>query len=424
MWFLLDLELERVDRTFNWGMLTWEVRMSSPWPKTVRDRWFFIVLGLSAVAVLLLFSAWLKVLLFAGTTVVVTWPIYARVRRLSRGSDFLGALLMTALLVVLIAGPFGALLYLFVHEGVELVEQGAASLSGGQLERWLNFLEQTEVWVQAELMLSEWFATEPDWVGAVVAPARDALVVALNSIGVGLPALIHGLLDGGVDVLVFLLSVVTLYMEGPRVLRAAQRLFPLEDGYEERLFRVFREFANNMVIGSLATAVLQGVVAGVGYAFAGTGRVIFFATLTGVFSFVPVVGTALIWVPLTIYVGLAHGLSWALFLVFWSVALTGTVDNLVKPLFLRGGSDIHPLLIFLAVFGGMSWLGLAGVFVGPVVVAFFLTLYTIYCEDFLGIMEVERDQGGPSLWSRLRVKWRGVVESDGPEEESEPFSNP
>ena len=261
-------------------------------------------------------------------------------------------------------------------------------------------------------MLRDWFATEPDWIGAVVAPARDALVVALNSIGVGLPALIHGLLDGSVDLLVFLLSVVTLYMEGPRVLRASQRLFPLEDGYEERLFSVFREFANNMVIGSLATAVLQGLVAGIGYSFAGTGRVIFFATLTGVFSFVPVVGTALIWVPLTVYVGFAHGLSWGLFLLVWSVALTGMVDNLVKPLFLRGGSDIHPLLIFLAVFGGMSWLGLAGVFVGPVVVAFFLTLYTIYCEDFLGINEVEDGEVPPSLWARARGWWRGFSDPD------------
>ena len=61
------------------------------------------------------------------------------------------------------------------------------------------------------------------------------------------------------------------------------------------------------------------------------------------------------------------------------------MDNLVKPLFLRGSSDIHPLLIFLAVFGGMAWMHLPGILIGPVLVAFFLSLYTIYCEDYLGL---------------------------------------
>ena len=79
------------------------------------------------------------------------------------------------------------------------------------------------------------------------------------------------------------------------------------------------------------------------------------------------------------------GWAWAGFLIAWSVLFTGTVDNVVKPLFLRGSSDIHPLLIFLAVFGGMAWMQLPGILVGPVLVAFFLSLYTIYCEDYLGI---------------------------------------
>jgi predicted PurR-regulated permease PerM len=66
------------------------------------------------------------------------------------------------------------------------------------------------------------------------------------------------------------------------------------------------------------------------------------------------------------------------------MAFTGSVDNVVKPLFLRGNTRIHPLLIFLAVFGGLSRFGVPGALVGPLIVAFFLAAYTIYQREYLG----------------------------------------
>ena len=106
---------------------------------------------------------------------------------------------------------------------------------------------------------------------------------------------------------------------------------------------------------------------------------------TAVLSFVPLVGTLAVWVPVTLYVGVSIG-AWAAFVVAWSIVFTGTVDNLARPMFMRGSSNIHPLLVFLSMFGGLYWMGIPGVLVGPVIVAFFLALYTIYLHDFLGFV--------------------------------------
>ncbi len=84
-----------------------------------------------------------------------------------------------------------------------------------------------------------------------------------------------------------------------------------------------------------------------------------------------------------------HGLGWAGGLLLWSVTVTGTTDNLLRPFFMRGSSDIHPLLLFFAVFGGMYWMGVTGVLVGPVVIAFFLTLAHILQEH------LEEENGEP-----------------------------
>ncbi len=86
---------------------------------------------------------------------------------------------------------------------------------------------------------------------------------------------------------------------------------------------------------------------------AGVERAFLFAVLTGVLAFVPVVGTALAWLPVALLLLLEGRAGAAGFVVIWSIGLTGTVDNPVKPLIVRGRSDMPTLLVFLGVFGGL-----------------------------------------------------------------------
>jgi hypothetical protein len=187
-------------------------------------------------------------------------------------------------------------------------------------------------------------------------------------------------------------AVIVLFVQGRAVLEAVARLSPMHNHYEKRLFEVFGEFSRNLVVGSVATAGIQGIAAGFAYAVVGMNNVLFLAILTGLGSFVPVIGTVVVWVPVVVYLAATGSYAYAVFLALWCLLVVGTIDNVLKPLFMRGGTDIHPLLIFLAVFGGLYWMNIAGLLIGPVIVAFFLALYAIYVEDYLGIAppEVER----------------------------------
>jgi predicted PurR-regulated permease PerM len=280
-------------------------------------------------------------------------------------------------------------------------------VTSGDLER-----QATEIFYEVELTkwrdipyVDQFLPVDFDPLKAVLGPLQEALLFLLNNVGHALPGVLNTLVTGSIQVSIYVFAVLTLFMEGPKVLDAMRRLSPMDDAYEARLFTVFKEFSNNLVIGSLATAALQGTVASIGYTIAGGPRVLFAGILTGVFSFVPVVGTAVVWVPVALYVAFEHGVGWGIFLAAWSALVTGSVDNIVKPMFLRGSSNIHPLLIFLAVFGGLTWMGLPGALIGPVVVAGFLALYTIYCEDYLGIeAQVAEASGGPGLLDRLKQR--------------------
>jgi len=354
----------------------------SPWSKQVRDRWFFAALALAALAVLWLYASYAYVLLFAATTVVVTWPVYERVLARVGNRRALAALLTLFLLAALIFVPIGIIVMLALREGLALGDLARDWVNGGGFETWWMARFEAINAPEFEAWVDQWLPEDFDLAQSVLGPVQAGLVSVGTTLTSALPTILSSIVSSFIDGVIFLFAVITLYMEGPRVLAFLAKLSPMDDDYELRLFHVFRELANNLVVGSLATAGLQGLIATIGYTIAGVDRVIFVGLLTAVFSFFPLVGTAVVWIPVALYTGGTAGVGWGVFVALWSLLFTGTVDNFVKPLFLRGSSDIHPLLIFLAVFGGLGWMGLPGVLVGPVIVACFLALYTMYEQDF------------------------------------------
>lgn len=274
----------------------------------------------------------------------------------------------------------------------EQLRLAADATPGSTLEVWLQRLELIE---------------EDLWSGA-----QNATLSALRFAGAEIPGVIQAAVDLSIDSVIYLFAVITLFTRGPDLLVALKRLSPLDDRYEQRLFDVFGEFSRNLVVGSVATAGIQGVAAGIGYGFAGVGNVLFLAILTAIGSFVPVVGTVVIWLPVVGYLLATGAYGSAIFLAIWSLVVVGSIDNVLKPLFMRGNTDIHALLVFLAVFGGLYWAGLTGLFVGPVLVAFFLALYTIYETDYLGI-EPEPVDEEPGWTMRLVGKGLAAVGMSG-----------
>lgn len=373
------------------------------WDATIRDRWFFAALTLSTVAMLVLFSPYLYVLLIAAVVVVVTWPIYVWLVHRLRGHRAIAAALMLVLLVAVVLTPVGLLVWVFVGQTAAFVEGTSQWLAGGGLDTTLAELQTSLDG------LGQRFGFEFDFIEVLRTPVQDAAVGALQQAGTSLPALLTTAAGLSISLIIFMFTAGSLYVGGPRALQAIKNLFPLDDRYKDRLFVVFQNLANNMVVASVATSTLQGLVASVGYALAGLDQVVFFSVCTGVASFVPVVGTAFVWVPVGAYVLFEHGWGWALFIALWSGLLTASVDNLVKPFFLRGDNHIHPLLIFLGVFGGLSWMGVPGVLVGPMIVVFFVALYTIYVEDFLHLPTPEPAGDSPRAAERSPEGPAGLV---------------
>ena len=179
---------------------------------------------------------------------------------------------------------------------------------------------------------------------------------------------VGGLLIG---LFVMVISLYYFLADGPWMIRAVMRLSPLDDRYEEQLIEQFENISRAVVLATVVSAVTQGLLAGVGYYFAGLDTVFLLTVLTMLFAMVPFVGAAAVWVPVCLYLFFfEHRTGAAVLLAIYGTAVVSLVDNVIKPIILHGRSNLHPLLALLSVLGGVQALGPIGIFVGPMVVAF------------------------------------------------------
>jgi predicted PurR-regulated permease PerM len=134
------------------------------------------------------------------------------------------------------------------------------------------------------------------------------------------------------------------------------------------LLSVATKTVRGVVYGILGTALVQAVLAGIGFLVAGVPGPAFLALLTFFSSVVPVVGTALVWIPAALWLFHQGSTGWSIFMVIWGLGVAN-VDNVVKPWLISQGSDMPFILIFFGVLGGALTFGFIGVFLGPTLLA-------------------------------------------------------
>ena len=203
---------------------------------------------------------------------------------------------------------------------------------------------------------------------AIIAKVRDwGPPVAL-----GTTQYVAGFLIG---LAVMVISLYYFLADGPGMIRTVMRLSPLDDKYEAQLIDQFDNMTRAVVVATLLSAFVQGLLAGAGFYLAGLQSVFLLMVLAMLFAMIPFVGTTIVWVPacLWLYFYEERTLA-AVLLAIYCGTIVALADNVIKPIILHGRSNLHPLLALLSVLGGVQALGPIGIFVGPMVVAFLQTL--------------------------------------------------
>ncbi len=160
------------------------------------------------------------------------------------------------------------------------------------------------------------------------------------------------------------------------------KFIPLKEENVDLLGNETKNIIKANAIGIPVLAILQGIVATIGYWIFGVEDFVLWGFITGIFSMIPIVGTAVIWVPITLYLFAINDNSNGIGLLLYSVILVTNIDYVARITILKKLLDVHPLITIFGVIIGIGLFGFWGVIFGPLLISYFIILVKIYINEF------------------------------------------
>lgn len=263
---------------------------------------------------------------------------------------------------------------------------------GAVLAQAVDVAESVRPWVQTQLntpgTVSGWLESIPFW--DVIAPYRDQALARLGDVATSVSGWAVGLVQSAtlgtlsalVSGLIVLYTMFFFLMDGDRLLYYMLYYLPLDDEDETKLLARFMSVTRATLKGTAVIGLLQGGLAGSALYFAGVPSALFWAVVMMFLSVVPGIGTALIWVPATIWLFVQGDTTTAVVVLVFNSIVVGTVDNLVRPRLVGNDTQLHDLMIFFSTLGGLLVFGFMGFVIGPIIAALFVTVWELYGEEF------------------------------------------
>lgn len=194
---------------------------------------------------------------------------------------------------------------------------------------------------------------------------------------------ISGLNDFAINIFTALLILFFLLAGGVAMERYIERLLPFSDSNKRVIIAKINTIVKSNAIGIPLLAIIQGIVATIGYFIFGVNNAVIFGALTGFASIVPIVGTMLVWVPICIGQYFEASLAMCLGLVAYCIIVISQCDNVLRMFLQKKMADTHPLITIFGVIAGLPIFGFMGIIFGPLLVALFLLLTDMFAKQYI-----------------------------------------
>ncbi len=306
---------------------------------------------------------------------IITFPAYQRLLVLVKQREVWAATLMTCAVILIFVLPVISLLSVLAQEVAQLYQFVSSSLAGGGGVD--HFLQQ---W-SAQPQLAPYVTKLKSLIGgssfnltdSVMANSKEGLAKLLGF----LTSILANSFSFLMDMIFMLFILFFVYLDGERALAWLHRVLPMESGLQEKLSRVVRDVLSGFIFGTLLTCLVQGILAGAAYLLFGVPSPLLLAVLTAIGGLIPVVGTAIIWLPAALFLYLQGSAVKAVILILWGFFAVGMSDNVVKPIFMSSRVTLPILPIMIGAFGGLAAFGVLGAIFGPLLLAILYELYVV-----------------------------------------------
>ncbi len=335
--------------------------MNSANPSTTTSDRLTTVLSYGALLLLIylvfrIVEPFLEPLAWSAVLAIIFYPAHKRIMRWLQPNR--AALVSTLGVTLLLIAPALVVLVYTAREALDATARLQATLMDPEKALPMHAL----TWMRHQLPQA-WQATD------FSEPLRQGAERIATFMASRLAGLVKNLFNFFVDLFIVIFALFFMFRDSEEIVRGAGHLLPFDEAIQEEMLRESRDLIFASVAVALVIAVLQGALGGLAFTVGGISSPIFWAVLIAFFSLVPVVGSALIWVPAALFLAFSGHWGKGLAVVVICGGVAGIADNIVRPLLLRNRTHLNELLLFLGVLGGLEVFGLLGLVIGPTILA-------------------------------------------------------
>ena len=332
---------------------------------TSTEKYFlFVLLLITIIFTLLIFSPFLAMLILAAAFAVTLNPIYLWIKsHIAKNISWLASLLTIIIFLLCLCVPL-----FFVGKTVfgQIQDLYLNIVSTGNSSHFIDSINSS-----IDKFLPAGFDFD----------IHTKITEMISSLTNGLAKFFSSTLN---SVLMFTLMIFTLFYllkDGEKWEKGLVKILPLSDKNANEILSDLKRSINRIFKGQFIVAIAQGVLAWGGFMVFGVPHAAIWAIMSAVASFIPMVGTSLISIPAILFLYFTGMEMQALGLLIWSLLLVGTIDNILNPYIISKDTAISSLFVLFAILGGVSLVGPIGIIIGPLVLSLLYSLVSIYKRE-------------------------------------------
>jgi len=352
----------------------------------VRDFSFLLILVGALVVGGLMVAPFLAALLWAAVLAMLTYPVFSRAKQrlesgpLQKMAPNAAALIAVLFTVLIVVVPLSAVVF-----GLIVQTQGLATGAAGDSDKGIvkSLLSQLDHQIRpiAARLGSPDFSAQGYWAenqGQIVAGLRAPAAAFAQRAGVA-----------AVMTVIALLTQFFMLRDGYRLLPIVRDLMPIPVAKTDALLARLRETVWAVFIGTVLVAAIQGTAMGIAFAVAGVPNALILGVVTFLMSIVPLLGSPVVYVPVGLGLLLQGNTTGAIGILLFGFLIVSNIDNALRPFLIGGRIDLHPMVIFFSILGGVLLFGPVGVMAGPMAVTILFALAEVYRESNQSVEPVD-----------------------------------
>lgn len=338
--------------------------------KTYMRYAFFTFFIIIAILSLLIIKPFITTILASVIVMYIFYPLYNILKNRLKSKNLGASITMLVIMIV-----FSLLIYAFASQ---LYGEVSRFDYEGSLSRLNSFCDNNDDFLCKTGGYIYNFLQDPD--------VKNSVLSGISKISASLIVSIPSIL---LDIIVFIVLTFYLFKEGEYVIKYAADAIHLKKEFKTSLGNQMNDVFYSTIYGAIIVSIIQGMIAILAFiAFGSTTSPFLWGILIIIGSFVPFIGSAIIWLPigvLQIINGYFSGSSSEIWKGIGLLIIGGifisTIDNILKPMIVGKRAGLHPMLVMIGAFGGIALMGVVGIFIGPLILAFMISFIDVYKKE-------------------------------------------